>query len=447
MACLLEVNAKNMAALILCAVAFALSNFVWSSYPAVSLGSSSPSRLLIRTGGGRKTMPRLPIELWEQVLLYAIDLPDALGSRRSEYWRHFHRFAMAQVVHWRSHHYKETRLQLKLVCRAWKDVLDRHEHWQLVLGDRFLPVSRKARRLEILLEPAYMRRRYSSRLPSLEADEIAHPVTESSGPWVELAGVYPHLRVLSVYSGAAGDHSLYQHLETDVFSQPLAESVRSLILRLTNVHLDEQVLSAVQRSFSLLTCLSLDTRTIRGPLSLDRLETLILRAELVDLERWDIPNLRHLYLRGYIPYRTFLIPGAHHRLHSLLVNPHTDVIADDAFWEDHPSLKFLGVSPWGLDFMSPPSPDHPLAQLFFWARNSIGVELELPRARKIAHRIPQLQALTLCTYGSKLEEQVLQERTNVLKSEPGTSLFTEDDQDSFPWYSWLPFAIPTRFVS
>ncbi|CAG7850403.1 SubName: Full=Uncharacterized protein {ECO:0000313/EMBL:CCA75824.1} [Serendipita indica DSM 11827] len=434
---LFEIN-ETVTAVILFTTTFALYSLIKPSFPAILPGASASSSFLIN--GGARTPP-LPIELWEEILIYVIDLPHALGSVRSD-WRHFHRFALAQTVHWRSYRYKTTRMRLKLVCRAWKDIVDRHEDWQLVLGDRYPPVDRTAHRLEVLLEPAFMHRH----IPSHSSSEVGQMDTDK--PWAELWGDYPNLRVLSVYSGATGDHGLYEHLQTDVFSQPLAGIVRSFILRLSNVHLDEMVLSGVQQSFSLLTSLSLDTRSIRGPLTLDHLETLVIRAELVELERWNLPSLRHLYLRGYIPYRTNLIPESHQRLQSLLVNPHTDLTTDDTFWKDHTSLKFLGVSPWGLEFMSPPPPDHPLAQLFFWTRSSIGVDLELPRARKIAHRIPQLHALTLCTYGSKLEEQCLQERTNVLNPvTKGTPLFTEDDQGSFPWYSWLPFEIPTRYVS
>lgn len=153
-------------------------------------------------------------------------------------------------------------------------------------------------------------------------------------------------------------------------------------------------------SFKSITMLILSNLLIMGPLTLPAVEILYLDCRVVDLSEWWFPRLRHVCFGMTTfedkTYSEALIPGPIFNIHSLLLpDYHPDLEVDEMFWNDHPSLQFLGISIDRFRISDNAPYSHPLRYLHFIESNSALFKVSIQRFNNIVDRIPNLQVITM----------------------------------------------------
>ncbi|KAG8814879.1 hypothetical protein FRC18_001749 [Serendipita sp. 400] len=308
---------------------------------------------------------RLPIELWELILNFVIYCPYVFDTTCEPHT--FLQFVNSRKFRWfLDYRYKKServRRNMRLVCRLWRDLVDRHPaRWLCGEGLIGTIPTRGVERIDFrtptppsvsILSP------YGA--PSLQ-QSLARVLAVNAG-----AGTRSKLSVLSIY---CTNPDQYHGLDKVLFAHARElPAVRSFAFDTPSTVLHTTLLANLRRSFTSLTCLFISAQRIQGSLRLEGIEILMVKAASADLDEWYFPSLRQLSLEigppGRTAYRSSLVPGPVQNLRSLLFpTGDSSFKVTNEFWKEHPALEFLGVSADALNIIDPPPTSHPLAHLF-----------------------------------------------------------------------------------
>lgn len=335
----------------------------------------------------RQQPPQLPVEIWDIVLRKAIEIPYFFDTTCDS--PHFHLFIRHQFESaFYPYEYRkseEERKHLRLVCRMWKKLLDRH-------SNRFIDSSRKAKGLVPV---------NTARLHVCYQTSTLHDWNSFLGQW-KLPGpdepISASILLLDTYTSS-------QEIIDSSFSSLMGYStnfrdVRHFIHHASWAPTSPAVLQIIQNSFPSLTTLIICASEVHGTLTLNSLEVLYLDAGFTAPLPWQFPALRHLGFgkrsMKHKAYHNSIVPGSTRLLQSLMLPlDHGTFEANDRFWEDYPKLEFLGVSCSHFHLSARPPPGHPLSHLLL-AESETGFDkLEIRQVESIVDHLPQLKAITM----------------------------------------------------
>lgn len=336
-------------------------------------------RLLQRAGIVRYRLPDLPTEIWEQILAFGLDIPEALGTTCTpegilEYL-YYHRFQEYIRSGKRVHTYTKSpttrsasmedyavdpdhpyeaylqrRLTLSLVCSDWHTFVRRQRPaWSFGTVE---PGLQTVERLELVLPPAGVTLfDKESPNPKLRDDDLKE------------------LRILAIGTSLflPRDGANLQRALADLSMYRPAVLRNIECLAYTGLHINN--FDVVCNLFENLTTLIIEANWISNmKLELPRVQVLMLKAFEMDVGRWNCPALQHLALvyTDHPDPSPEPLPLDIHRLISpslllSLVVHRRILVVDQAFWHEHPSLVHIGSS--HLEYHSPPPRNHPLSHL------------------------------------------------------------------------------------
>jgi hypothetical protein len=329
------------------------------------LSSCQPSRLLPLR---RKILPYLPPEIWEKILDFTLHVPFVLDTSYDA--ANFHHFISSQPFRPEAYiplyRQSETRRKvLRLVCKTWKELLDRRPRRWLydadALGERINGVER------------------------VDLQLTAHFV-DTHWPKKSPQGIFSPLETPEMFS--VTKISIHDMTYQSDDSRTVMLHLFSQISRLHNLQALSYVnhfrklnftLSELQTHFSSLTCLYIEAMELRGSLQLERLEVLYLDVFTYDVGTWSLPNLRHLAVkrRGkslLFPHgpvnkrdnneKSPISPSSLHGLRSLLLcDTSVTPMIDGHFWAAYPQLECIGGFFANFTIVDAPPPNHPLYQV------------------------------------------------------------------------------------
>jgi hypothetical protein len=327
----------------------------------------------------RGNMPYLPPEVWEKILEFVIDVPFVFDTSCDA--ASFHHLVSSQSYFSISSYnlFKGRKNTLRLVCKMWKELVDRRSpYW--IWGGEDIPWERikMTRRIDILLTQLPVDSQSTEKIqydvyPVLETPEVLNSLTNIC---------------MEDLSGNDGDENrtLTMHLFSRMSQLP---NLRVL----SYIHYYERVnftFPELQTYFTSIRFLSIYSQEIHGSLHLANLEALYLNVKTYNVGGWWLPSLRYLAI-GMYGRNTLSRNGANevapissssrHGLESLLLyDISTKLEIDEHFWATHPRLKCLGGCFPYMNIIGGPPPNHPLRQVVHTTPRTGGLEL----ARSIA---------------------------------------------------------------
>jgi hypothetical protein len=332
-------------------------------------------------------LANLPIEIWEDILDHAIHVPFVFDSGCQA--RDFHRFiASRETDNWKDiEQYwaaEVERVKLRLVCRVWKEILDRLSLRWIHRKSQAKAIRSGTKRIDITtLEHVESLpdeiKSYASLLPSCQFETNLSVVyikdlSNDASVLFENAKKIPHVRSIN-YSCDNG-------------------------IRILDI--PPSFVSSLQESFAQLTCLTIWGGTVEGPLVLPNLEVLSINVIKFPVEQWWFPSLKHYHIgmryRIVQNFSTSWVPGPTTRLLSLYLFGFDKAIkADEQFWEDFPSLQFLGTPLAYLDLDIDLPSAHPLSTFFLCEciTDSYGSSINYGKLATVTDQIPNLTTLVV----------------------------------------------------
>ena len=328
-----------------------------------------------------KKPPSLPVEVWDMIIDYVLDVPFVLDLDCDPI--HFDTFLSYLDTH---KAYKRieaygARKTLMLVCRSW------------AIGVRRMP----------LLQAARFQTDDPIAIPKgIHRLDLSHPRPKSNEPWFQTTqdgSIIPGSHNLRILIVAEASIASDDYLPDELTLIPL----RTLAIgRL--YHLSGRFTSVLKKLSDLRT-LVIRTKTVCETLELPRLEILSLTTNYeyaysfttpqpLDISKWSLSSLRQLHLNSFgsspIEYHpTTSLPCDSRQLVSLIVGWGCAVQVNRDFWEEHPSLIFLKVTRFGR--LEPPR-SHPLEHLVITKELSA---LELKHLIEDFKSFPRLRILSL----------------------------------------------------
>ncbi|CAG7852038.1 SubName: Full=Uncharacterized protein {ECO:0000313/EMBL:CCA74959.1} [Serendipita indica DSM 11827] len=333
-------------------------------------------RLLQKAGIVRYRLSHLPTEIWEKILEFTLDIPEALGTTCNpenifEYL-YYHRFqqytqpgirartctkpptaASGSYTSDPNHPYEvyiRQRVIISLVCSQWNTMVRQSQPaWSFGASHSNF---QKVERLE--LESAY-------RQTASSHERSSHHVAEDNN--------WKRLRILAI------NNRFYGPLLTQNANDVEIALSGSLLYNseiMGNLECFSYAGSYLRqfdlvcKLFNNLTTLILEvTNTPNLNLELPKVNVLMLKASTINVRGWYCPALQHLVLiyreksdlTTLFETQPIILPSV---ILSLIVyNRHITV--DEAFWQSYSSLVHIGAS--SLVYHSPPPPNHPLSYL------------------------------------------------------------------------------------
>ncbi|KAG8814499.1 hypothetical protein FRC17_001102 [Serendipita sp. 399] len=341
-----------------------LVNWALEVYFAVAL-SMVPARLGPRVSPDLRHLkallkptrapPTLPIEIWEIIIEFAIDVPEYFGTDcRAEDFPHFiayHRIHDVNISPQDPYRRSEAVvIRLRLVSRTWNQVLKRHsKRWQFP-SDRKRPLYPRTRRIDIALPSE------SHIVKSHGADSELESLGFSS---------LPNISILAILDYAVQPSTVESRIDELCQSRPeFLANVKSLAYATPGTQIPPNALSRLSTSFTSLGSLILEGHSVGGNLFLPQLHTLALTTQVTILAGWQCPNLRNFSLsaKSSAPDLSIVVPSHFNNgLQALIVQPWR-VELDSSFWARYPNLQLIGCSMILVEDGPPPS--HPLRHIY-----------------------------------------------------------------------------------
>ncbi|KAG8771199.1 hypothetical protein FRC15_003572 [Serendipita sp. 397] len=304
-----------------------------------------------------------PPEIWTKILHYVTNIPymyeDLCEPQEFFQFAINHRATSAQVDQLRA--VLHQRWYLKRVCKGWKEILEKMGRpWIRTRVRNHLPaIPAGTRRLDICgVGKDPKQNNWISRLLS----SLFLPQSRRSA---SLDGV----TTLAVEGTVLTTEDIHvQDVILDAFDRK-GNQVRSLIYEENSAFIGDLFLAGLESSFSQLTSLTIRAYWVKGELTLQHVESVVLHVDVLDLTGWTFPSLKHYCLGSAQsdesnPLQAFdisLLPGPSLNLRSLLLYPQYELDTSMLFWQMFPALEFLGVAQINVD--SSPPEDHPLRHL------------------------------------------------------------------------------------
>ncbi|PVG00523.1 hypothetical protein CPB86DRAFT_782600 [Serendipita vermifera] len=325
----------------------------------------------------RKRLPSLPPEIWQKILDFAIHVPFALDTSCEA--ANFHHFVNSQSYlpgpSLESYqHSKSQQKVLRLVCKMWKELLDRQPQYWLYEGrdsleKRMKGVERIDLPLEIHIEDDI---EFALGRPNI------YSMSETPNTLLSLTNLCINDRTYN----SEDCRTAILHLFSQLSQIPNLRALNYINrFRQLNFTLPE-----LQAHFASITCLHLEAMELLGPLHLEKLEVLYLDVFAYGVTEWSVPNLRHLAVkrRGKSLFpshnlddnssrKRVPIPASSLRnLQSLLLyDVQTILTLDKHFWRVYPQLECIGGFFENFNILDAPPPNHPLHHVV-----NFGVEYE-----------------------------------------------------------------------
>jgi hypothetical protein len=332
-------------------------------------------------------LAKLPIEIWENILEHVIHVPFIFDASCEA--KNFHRFLALQEaadeksieLYWAA---EVERAKLRLVCRTWKDLLDRHSLRWIHRDFQAEAIGPGTQRLDFnTLE--YIK--------DITDGIKTHPQLLSSCQFET------NLSVICIKDQANKASILFENAR----KLPHVRSINYINdLGLRILDLPRSFVDGLQESFAQLTSLAITGGDVEGPLVLPNLEVLSINVTEFPVEQWWFPSLQHYHLGWRYTmvenFSTSWVPGPSTRLLSLyLRGPDKTIEADEQFWEDFPSLQFLGMPLANLNLDVDLPSMHPLSTLFLCEciTDSYGSSINYGKLATVADQIPNLTTLVV----------------------------------------------------
>ncbi|CAG8719185.1 7420_t:CDS:1, partial [Acaulospora colombiana] len=274
------------------------------------------------------------------------------------------------------------RKKLRLVCRTWKEFLDRHSLRWVFLKSQTKVMGSGTQRIDFTT---------SEGIEYLPQESRFHTETSRSQT--------SNISVLYIQDPSNDGSVLYKsaekipHVRSIGFSCEFGQSVRGI---------PQSFVEGLQSSFTQLTCLAIWAGVVEGPLVLPNLEVLSLNVTEFPIQEWWFPSLKHYHFKArrrvVENFSASMVPGPTTRLLSLyLFDPDKSIEVDEQFWEDFPSLQFLGIFLGSLDLVADPPHTHPLSQLFLCEciTNLYGSSINYRQLAAVVARITNLTTLVV----------------------------------------------------
>ncbi|KIM27219.1 hypothetical protein M408DRAFT_9400 [Serendipita vermifera MAFF 305830] len=343
----------------------------------------------------------LPTEIWSMILEEAIQIPYFFDTACSP--ETFNLFISKQAYgpSASERNKVEARIRnIRAVCKTWISLVDRRAIcW---LNTQALPSN------------------YSKNWTRVDLELGTTPSQEPSGrlrTFLDSLDSSPKrivsLNTMVIYQRKNSGNSTPEFFRDRIVphSEKLL-NIHALIFDV-GIRITRQFLRNVEGSFSHLSFLRLEGYHPQGEvgdLTLDQLEILYLNVEPLNAPRWWFPRLQHLVLgRKTLKTERFhigLIPAPSEQLLSLLLLPatqHPVFQADNSFWSQMSSLRFLGVPLGAIEVAESAPIDHPLTHFCLpeshtqWRKYSTLSDPKLQRERiiRIVNALPNLKFLTV----------------------------------------------------
>ena len=357
-------------------------------------------------------MERVPIELWEQILLKVMEMGEApIFATSCTPYTFLHFVNQQTLSHWQQkprHDYLERLRGLRLVCRTWnKFVLSTSHRWlHLYRGDAMYELD------STTTSPGCRRglgpiEKLST---TIDLEKSVIPVLS----WVSHILKRPEnhfplrtytLRLFAIpvpgYNPLddllVGTTSV-QGTKTKTKTKSKTNTTLHSLSITTSIGLDVSIaFSQISRTFTGLLSLSLTDVKVapQQALTLRHLEVLYVNCLPWEVEKmqesmetWDTPALRHVYLgRISIPLMDLLdrfLGRYAHQIESLILipifHPYSSLLLNlpSGFWDQFTELRLLGLDKWTLEHKEwsgwsvVPPPTHPCRYLVCRLDTSVG---------------------------------------------------------------------------
>ncbi|KAG8830467.1 hypothetical protein FRC17_004839 [Serendipita sp. 399] len=301
----------------------------------------------------------LPIEVWEIIIEFAIDIPECFGTDcRPEDLPHFiSDHCIKDIPGSTLDPYQHSRAiiaQLRLISRTWNQILEqKSRRWQSPF-DRRRPLHPLVRRVDIAL-------RSEARSKEAFGFDREQELLALSSPHF----CPPNLSVLVILDSSPQPAAVENRINALCQNQPrFLETVKSLSYATLNTGISPTALSRLSTSFASLTSFILNAQSIEGKLFLPQLYTLAIVTESSNLSGWQCPNLRHFSFSSKRSIRTHIdavVPLQFSGLQALIVQP-LSVELNSHFWSRHPHLQLFGCSMMTMTDI--PLRYHPLKHIY-----------------------------------------------------------------------------------
>ncbi|KAG8748985.1 hypothetical protein FRC14_001779, partial [Serendipita sp. 396] len=311
-------------------------------------------------------LPPLPLELWEKIIDFALEVPEYFGSdcrpgELPEFLAH-RRLRVGPLPPWDPYRQSvQLRCRLRLVSRTWNIVVGRQaSHWYTL--SNYLNDIPKA---SLLKNP-----RRVDFYPHHDGDYHLYKSKDPFGSQSPMQSSWIRPAVVAV---KAGPYELFfeQSEMLFMFQRSLGTWGQVESLAYQSQSLVVGMVPRISAVFSSLGTLILEgtATSLNKDVVFSHLHTLELTTRLSDLADWSCPQLRHLSLRsGDFPaeYRAtmvtdVIVPLHFNNLEGLMLHLQT-VVMDSVFWTRFPKLQLLGCANFTL--IDPPPPNHPIQYLY-----------------------------------------------------------------------------------
>ena len=314
---------------------------------------------------------RLPVELWQDILLLTIGsngYPTFATTCTASTFIHF--LEQEKDPHSSYLEYVGCRATLRQVCRAWNEFLESTDTWWVHAEDPYHP--RKSFGLPPVTDQVAIVKQLSM---TITTRECVGPALN----WASDLFQRVQAPILSYNINLEAPYDLNFIDEPYDLLAPVSTKMALRSLRIAcrfQNYCNPISLSQINTNFKDLVSLSLSRAPVRSTeeLILPRLEFLYIHSTL-PTERWDLPRLRHVYLAGISCTTDFHMLTASVRryasqLESLVLESHSPANAFPAdFWATFPALRLFGLPEgqlrqhnWG-GWAVPPPRSHPLRYL------------------------------------------------------------------------------------
>jgi hypothetical protein len=346
----------------------------------------------------RLDMERVPLEVWQQILLKVMEMDDAHTFATSCTPYTFLYFVKLQTrihKHRKSHlDYLERRRRLRLVCRAWNDIilLTRHRWLQLGEGsavydlDSTTPGARGVRGVE-KLSMAISSEELVTPVLSWASHILKRPDNQSPLRAYTLRLLNPHTREYNLFEYLVGMGTTPEYVNTTLRSLSITKGFD------LNVSITLPQISSIftgLRSLFLINIVETPWQTMALP----HLEVLLVHHTPTQTPRppwpiqtWDTPALRHVHLGHFRSVWQFtgvldrLLGRYAHQIESLVLlerrkGSNLIIKLPPNFWAQFSALRLFGVNVatlqskhWSGWTVVPPT-THPLRYLVCWSASS-----------------------------------------------------------------------------
>jgi hypothetical protein len=337
-------------------------------------------------------MERVPVEIWQQILLKAMEMDSAhIFATTCTPYTFLYFLTMQTHVdkHWKFYFdYLERRRRLRLVCRAWSEFL-------LLTRHRWLHLDNRSTVYDLLsTAPGAGRVRTVEKLSTIVSlEELVTPMLSWASHILKRSANQAPLRAYTLRllkTPTRGYNPFEDLVGTGMAPEYTNTTLRSLSITTVFGSHASIGLSQISSTFTGLRSLSL-INTIATPaqaMVLPHLEVLYLRSALSTLQRsmqtWDTPALRHVHLGYFSTPEEFTgvldgFLGRYARqIESLALWELSTLTIDlpPIFWSQFSALRLLGVlavtlehEGWSGWTVVPPAM-HPLRYLVCWSASS-----------------------------------------------------------------------------